>query len=577
MFISSLFEEAKPTAVLAYGRFNPPTIGHQKLIDKVLSIPGDHFIVVSHTQDNKKNPLTAGEKLVWLNLMYPGKNCFYAASPESPTIITWASDLFGQGYSDLVVVCGDDRVAEFTKLLEQYNGISTDENNGYAFDSIKVVSSGERDPDADGVEGMSASKMRGLAVAGDTKQFALGLHPAIKQYAAKIMSQIKSSLKPQKGITEMKKLTESNIHDGMKVKLHPDYADHDRDEIYTVSQCDEERRKCWIGDKDGRGWMCSFSQLIPARGGVREDVEIPGTSALIQKLESAVARMKQELKSLLGESTVKEDPDRLAGRNLPSLIRKDPTSSKAEKGWAGAKTKETIRTSLGKHPAPHLPEGVGDPEEGWCVVANDYNVMFGPFVNRQDAIKAGVRSGSLEYLTIKFGKKGSMADPEEYVATRAVNPVSEDGGSNETYFKLLSPRATSILQSLRDADKVPSVGFHGDVISAGGDDVQTLRNELIRQGAIDDFEEVVDESALNAYNVDPASKEMLRPGKDNPAARSALAKRVTATRGIHKDLAQHYPELPTKGAASGTAKGTIAGGRSPTAVVRQDALLNPKK
>jgi len=201
MFITELFEATKGTAVLAYGRFNPPTIGHQKLIDKVLSIPGDHYIIVSHSQDNKKNPLSAGEKITWLNKMYPGKRCFYAASAESPSIMTWASTLYQKGYKNLIVICGDDRVPAFTALLNQYNGGFNDEGQGYNFNSLEILSSGVRDPDADGAEGMSASKLRELAMAGNENEFKLGLHPALRPFAHKIMTQISSRIgvkKPKK-------------------------------------------------------------------------------------------------------------------------------------------------------------------------------------------------------------------------------------------------------------------------------------------------------------------------------------------------------------------------------------------
>ena len=181
---------AGKTAVLTYGRMNPPTVGHAKLIDAVLSIPGEHFVFVSHSQDNKKNPLAVEDKIYYLKKMYPGKDVFYAASKEVPTIFHAATLLYKQGYENLVVVVGADRVAQFDESIRKYNGKFDEKNDGYNFKSIKVVSAGDRDPDAEGVEGISASKMREFALAGDVAGFKQGLHPAIQGEAKGMMQKI---------------------------------------------------------------------------------------------------------------------------------------------------------------------------------------------------------------------------------------------------------------------------------------------------------------------------------------------------------------------------------------------------
>jgi len=205
MFISELFEDDGKTAVLTYGRFNPPTIGHAKLVDKLLSVPGDHFVVVSHTQDNKKNPLAADEKVALLKTMYPGKDVFIAASKENPTIITMAANLYKQGYKNLIIVVGADRVATFDDLFNQYNGKFNADGIGYKFNTIKVISAGERDPDADGAEGMSASKMREAAMVDDLEAFKTGLDPALHNIAPMIMGTVKERLTP---VAKVKKVKE---------------------------------------------------------------------------------------------------------------------------------------------------------------------------------------------------------------------------------------------------------------------------------------------------------------------------------------------------------------------------------
>lgn len=183
------------TAVLTFGRLSPPTTGHAKLIDHVLKQPGDHHVYVSHTQDNTKNPLSAAEKIHYLKQMYPNhKHVFHAASSESPSILTAAAHMHEKGYKHLHVVVGQDRVDHFHELLHKYNGQIKD-GKGYHFHSIKVTSAGDRDPDADGVEGMSASKMREHAKTGNLKEFTKGLHPNLHKHAKEMMDKIRSRLK----------------------------------------------------------------------------------------------------------------------------------------------------------------------------------------------------------------------------------------------------------------------------------------------------------------------------------------------------------------------------------------------
>lgn len=184
------------TAVLTYGRFNPPTVGHAKLVDHVLKQKGDHHIFVSHSQDSKKNPLSASEKVHYLKTMYPNHaKSIHAASKESPTIFHAAAGMHKAGYHHLHVVVGSDRVKEFHEKLHKYNGKFDKNGNGFHFKSIKVSSAGDRDPDAEGVEGMSASKMREHALSGNKEGFKSGLHPTLHKHADEMMKKIKDRIK----------------------------------------------------------------------------------------------------------------------------------------------------------------------------------------------------------------------------------------------------------------------------------------------------------------------------------------------------------------------------------------------
>ena len=158
---------------ITFGRFNPPTVGHERLIAKVAkeakSNGGEYRIYPSRSQDPKKNPLDPGTKIKFMRLAYPDHANAIVDSDNMRTIFDVLSALDNDGYSSVNIVVGGDRVSEFNSLASKYNG------KLYTFDEIKVTSAGGRDPDAEGVEGMSASKMRKAAVEGDFDTFDDGL------------------------------------------------------------------------------------------------------------------------------------------------------------------------------------------------------------------------------------------------------------------------------------------------------------------------------------------------------------------------------------------------------------------
>jgi hypothetical protein len=175
MHLRELFlkEDDRSTAVFAFGRFNPPTIGHQKLIGAVQSAAqkanGKAYLFLSHKQNNKTDPLTHKEKTDYLKMFYPD---LAIGDPAVKTIIQALQKIQAEGRTRLVMVAGSDRVQEFEKLLNQYNGKPDKAGNElYKFDKIDVISAGERDPDQDGATGASASKARELANKGQEHEF----------------------------------------------------------------------------------------------------------------------------------------------------------------------------------------------------------------------------------------------------------------------------------------------------------------------------------------------------------------------------------------------------------------------
>ena len=181
------------TAVFSFGRMNPPTTGHQKLVDKVRTVArlekGDPLIYLSHTfQDKKdengyKDPLDYNTKIKYAQKAF-GK---LVIRSDKRIIVDILKELESQGYTDVVMVVGSDRMRGM-EFIKKANG------KDYNFDSIELTSAGQRDPDADGVEGMSASKMREFAANDDLENFKQGLAKSLQRDAEKIMKNVQKGM-----------------------------------------------------------------------------------------------------------------------------------------------------------------------------------------------------------------------------------------------------------------------------------------------------------------------------------------------------------------------------------------------
>lgn len=178
-------EKTKGTLTVAFGRFNPPTIGHQQLMDVAAQAAagdqdGNYMIFPSRSQDKKKNPLDPDTKIQYMQRFYPAHAENIVNDPNTKTIFDVLKMAHNDGYTNVRIVGGGDRVKEFEKLSNNYNG------QLYQFDNIEVLSAGDRDPDSTkGVEGMSASRMRLAAAENDFKTFREGLPPDLKRSEAK--------------------------------------------------------------------------------------------------------------------------------------------------------------------------------------------------------------------------------------------------------------------------------------------------------------------------------------------------------------------------------------------------------
>jgi len=189
-------EKTKGTLTVAFGRFNPPTTGHEKLLDTVAtsSDDGDYVIVPSRSQDKKKNPLDADSKVEVMKQMFPNHSGKIVNDPANRTIFDVLKKAHNDGYAGVRIVGGADRQKEFDKLVNTYNG------KMYQFDNVEVRSAGDRDPDGEGLEGMSASKQRKYAADNDFKGFLQGVPSAMNREMAKqLFSNIRRGMKIEEG------------------------------------------------------------------------------------------------------------------------------------------------------------------------------------------------------------------------------------------------------------------------------------------------------------------------------------------------------------------------------------------
>jgi hypothetical protein len=423
-----LLDEAKGKSIaFTFGRFNPPTIGHEKLINKVKSIPTDDYrIYLSRSEDSKKNPLSPRQKLDYMKQMFSS----HASKIEinsSNMILDIATNLYNKGYKEITMVAGSDRVQEFEGILKKYNGVKS-RHGLYNFDSIRVASAGERDPDAEGAMGMSASKMRAAAAKGDLETFKKGLPTGYRnaddlfkdvrkgmRLAASFggMSAVGTGARP---IASMEEFEQNQIRDlyireiifniGDKI----DYIKENlqgkvvrRGTNYVVLEDNNNNlHKAWI-------WDCI---PIPAD----REVEVREYNLDIDYGFRAVT--KEDLDRLPQDKDIKSK-DGTQPKKYYKQLSKDVKSKRADH----FKSQDT--TKPGYKPAPGDKEAKTKPS----IHTQKYKKMFGEFRKElQDACWTGYKQVGLK---MKNGKQVPNCVPEaydighDYAEARAKQAVSQ--------------------------------------------------------------------------------------------------------------------------------------------------------
>ena len=329
---SDIMEKAGDTAIFTFGRFNPPTTGHEKLIDALAREQSKNsgslmYVFPSQSQNPKKDPLPFALKVAYMRKMFPKYAKNIMANKKIKMVFDIAVYLHNKGHRAIVMVVGSDRVAEFDGLLNKYNGVNG-RHGYYGFDNIEVVSAGERDPDAEGVTGMSASKMRAAAVGGDFDSFKTGVPSGFRD-ALKLYNDVRKNMgiREERDMGEMTDfeslrdlyltgkiwnvgdIVEANGVEGRIIRKGTNY----------LSYVDEENKvhKAWLHD-------------IVERDYKKEYANYQGTPEQIARRSS-----RNKARRVMGDKTVKGmdvgHKDNNPMNNDPSNLRnEDPSDNRRE-------------------------------------------------------------------------------------------------------------------------------------------------------------------------------------------------------------------------------------------------------
>ena len=360
MKFKEFIQESKENhAVLAFGRMNPPTTGHGKLVDKVKEVAKEnnasHHVVLSHSQDKAKNPLSAEAKLKHAKRFFPKTN-LSVSDKEHPTFLHHAAKLHKQGVTHLHMIAGSDRVDEYKKKLAQYNG--THKDALYNFKKITVHSAGERDPDAEGTEGMSASKMRAHASGGNFKEFKKGVPSHVPEHHAKeLYNDVRHHMGVKESVDEsFEELLFEGVHDKAIFKAvflaggpgsGKDYVLDNTLAGHGLTEINSDKALEYLMDKKG------LDKTMPASEKIERDVT-RGRAKSMAELRERLALHGRNGVIINGTGDDPEKIKRIKGRleelgydtSMIMVNTKDEVSAmrNVERGQRGGRTvPETIR------------------------------------------------------------------------------------------------------------------------------------------------------------------------------------------------------------------------------------------
>jgi hypothetical protein len=346
--------------VFAFGRFQPPIAGHELLVNAVKKIAAnhsaDHIIFASCAQDKKSNPLPVDRKVYYLKRMFPKTN-FVAANEEIKTFIE-AAKLLSKKYKDVIMIAGSDKVSQYKKLLEKYNG------DIYKFNTIEVVSAGDRDPDSDTASGMSCTKMKEAAKKGDILSFRKGLPYALTELDSKrLMNEIRQGM----GMDIVKEQVKFETND-VREKYFAE-------EIFNVGDVVESQGSVYQIIKRGSNHL-----LVEDENGNR-------FSKWPQDLEVSHKEFKQGLDEMIIKSSDKLKIARIIASSLG-------TQDVDEKTGAEQMVNTSLRNIKNKNLTPEAWKIIGN----MLKLANDANINYDTSIIPKNKLKSMNIEEELDFL-----------------------------------------------------------------------------------------------------------------------------------------------------------------------------------
>ena len=434
-FKDFLVEQKEKHAVLAYGRMNPPTTGHLKVINKVQDVAkdvgGEHHMIVSHSQDSKKNPLSGEQKVKHLKRYAPGAN-IKASSKENPTIFSHAAELHKSGVTHLHVVAGSDRVPEYKQKFKELNGKPNKEGKvPFHFKKITIHSAGTRDPDAEGDTGISGTKMREHVKNNDFKSFRKGVPAHVSdKHAKELMHDVHKGMGLHEDInTKFESLLNEGVHDQSIFKVvflaggpgsGKDYVLDNTLSGHGLTEINSDKALEFLMDKNGLDKRMPASEEEKrnlVRGKAKSVTELRQRLALLGRNGLIINGTGDDVEKV---TKIKKRLEELGYDSKMVLVNtKDEVSQQRniERGQRGGRT---------------VPENIR--REKWESVQNartEYAKMFGDnyheFDNSED-----LRSAPPEVVK---QKKGEMMDifksVREFTQQPAANPKAEEWIAHE--------------------------------------------------------------------------------------------------------------------------------------------------
>jgi len=445
-FKEFLIQESKDRhAVLAFGRLQPPTTGHEVLVNKVKEVAkqhnAEHHIVLSHSNDPKSNPLTPQQKVKHAKRFFPNTN-IRTSDKEAPNFLTQAAKLHKSGVTHLHMIAGSDRVPEYKKVLKKYNG--THEGALFNFKKIEVHSAGQRDPDAEGTTGMSGSKMRAHAQSGKFKEFKKGVPGHVTDtHAKELYNDLRKGMNIKEDINKsFESVLLEGVHDQSIFKAvflaggpgsGKDYVISNTLEGQGLIEISSDKALEFLMDKKG------LDKTMPATEKDKRDI-VRTRAKSITELKQRLAIMGRNglIVNGTGEdyekiSRIKEKLEELGYESAMILVNTDDEISKQrniERGQRGGRTvPESVRKEKWENVQNSRPEFAKLFGQNYMEFDNSEDLRQAP----PEVVKAKKEELLQLYTNIQefVGRPPATEASQEWVATQmhAVDtlPIAKDG------------------------------------------------------------------------------------------------------------------------------------------------------